>query len=260
MPPKKMTSARQSREFVASYFDAWNQHDAKGVAAHLAEHGIYCDASIQLQHTRQQLIANLSDYFADDNHRYQLVGEVLTGKSTIAFQYRVTADGEADWMGAEFIIMHGDAAENISDFYQLSDFESTAGTDPEIRAVRRYAKSGLNPGQLGDLSRRLEALMEEPASVYLQPDLTLPQLAELLNCSVNHLSQVINAGFGKSFFDFINGFRIREATRLLSATDTAEAAILNVALAVGFNSTSTFYSAFKKVTGQTPAQFRRTQG
>jgi AraC-like DNA-binding protein len=254
-----MTSARRGRDFVESYFDAWNQHDAKGVADHLAENGIYCDVPVQEQHSRQQLTAMLNASFAEDLQQYQLVGDVLTGENTIAFEYRVSVLGEEGWLGAEFITMLGDTAGNISDYYQLSDLARTTESSPAIRSVQRYAKSGLSPWHFRQLGRQLGALMSAPSNLYLQADLTLPQLAEHLDCSVNHLSQVINAGFGKSFFDFLNGFRIREATRLLTATSAADAAILNVALAVGFNSTSTFYSAFKKVTGQTPAQFRKAQ-
>lgn len=255
-----MTSSRQAQDFVTSYFDAWNEHDAKGVAGHLAENGIYIDVPFQVQRTRKQWIATLSASFVEDHQQYTLLGDVLTGENTIAFQYRVSAEGAEDWLGAEFITMVGNAAGNISDFYELSDLERSTRPGPAISSVRRYAKSGLNPSQLRDLSGRLEELMTHPVNIYLQPDLTLPQLAEQLDCSVNHLSQAINSGFGMSFFDFINGFRIRKATTLLTTAKPADAAILNVALAVGFNSTSTFYSAFKKVTGQTPAQFRKAQG
>jgi AraC-like DNA-binding protein len=97
----------------------------------------------------------------------------------------------------------------------------------------------------------------EEEKIYLQPDLTLPQLASALSCSVNHVSQAINAGFGMSFFDYLNQLRVREATRLLQTGDGDTPTVLNVALQVGFNSTSTFYVAFKKVTGKTPAEFRR---
>ena len=108
-----------------------------------------------------------------------------------------------------------------------------------------------------DCMGRLSTLMSDE-HCYLEPNLTLPQLAERLDCSVNHLSQVINAGFGMSFYDYINGYRVRRAEQLLGAADAESQAILDVALAVGFNSSSTFYSAFKKVTGVTPAQYRKT--
>jgi AraC-like DNA-binding protein len=93
--------------------------------------------------------------------------------------------------------------------------------------------------------------------VYLESELTMPKLADLVNCSVNHLSQAVNSGFGMSFFDFINSYRIEEAKLMLQHNDSQAQAILDVSFAVGFNSNSAFYAAFKKSTGQTPAQFRR---
>jgi AraC-like DNA-binding protein len=73
------------------------------------------------------------------------------------------------------------------------------------------------------------------------------------------LSQVINSGFGMSFFDYLNGFRIDHAKKLLSRRDGQNNAVLNIAFTVGFSSNSAFYAAFKKRLGQTPAQFRRSQ-
>ncbi|MEM9397592.1 MAG: helix-turn-helix transcriptional regulator, partial [Pseudomonadota bacterium] len=63
--------------------------------------------------------------------------------------------------------------------------------------------------------------------------------------------------YSMSFFDYINQFRVREAAHMLRQPDCRFPAILDVALSVGFNSTSTFYTAFKKETGQTPAKYRR---
>lgn len=79
----------------------------------------------------------------------------------------------------------------------------------------------------------------------------------MVNCSVNHLSQAVNSGFNMSFFDFLNSYRIEEAKTILLRCDAMSQSILDVSFAVGFNSNSAFYAAFKKATGQTPAQFRR---
>lgn len=251
-----------SSDFVASYFDAWNHRDADAVADHLSKNGTYCDVPFQRQLAGSELIAYLRDYFARDNCRYQLVGEILTGENSIAFQYRACPENgssNAAWTGAEFVNLKGDAAVRIEDYYRSQDLESTRqdGDRPHWKQrVQRYAKSGLDDEALRDVMARLSDLMSADQS-YLEPDLTLPQLAEQMGCSVNHLSQVINAGFGVNFYDYVNGYRVRRAAELLVSGDADSRAILDIALAVGFNSSSTFYCAFKKVTGQTPAQYRK---
>ena len=108
---------------------------------------------------------------------------------------------------------------------------------------------------MGEYKRQLAALMHTE-KMHLRSDLTLPKLAVLVKCSVNHLSQVLNAGFGMSFFDFLNSYRIEDAKRILGGKQSGSQTILDIPFAVGFNTNSAFYSAFKKSTGLTPAQYR----
>ena len=93
--------------------------------------------------------------------------------------------------------------------------------------------------------------------LYLDPDLSLPKLADYLDTTVNHVSQTINAGLQTNFFDYVNQKRVEAAIKLMQSDTRSREAILDIALEVGFNSTSTFYSAFRKVTGQTPGSYRR---
>lgn len=258
----------RATHFVESYFDAWNHRDAKGVADHLTADGIYCDVPRNEQRSHDELITDLSDFFSNYPHRYALVGEILTNGNTIAFQYQFSSLGktgnsepEAPLCGAEFMTLNGEAAMTITDYYdspgvarpsQLASLTSREGRK------NKYAKSGLNGEQLLGYKTRLEEIMGVQQA-YLRPDLTLPKLADAVNCSVNHLSQVINSGFGMSFFDYLNKHRIRRAKELLVNLDDQGSAILNIAFTVGFNSNSAFYAAFKKCVGQTPAQYRRLQ-
>ncbi len=247
-----------SEDFVSSYFEAWNQRDAGGVAGHLSQDGSYFDVPVQQQLTRDDFIIHLKEFFARDRNRYQLVGEICTGENSIAFQYRAVPlddDSSPGWLGAEFITMQGESAEKIEDYYQ--DAKAMQAGHSGI-VTQRYAKSGLDEAGLQRVMDGLTRLMMHE-KVFLDSGLSLPQLAARLDCSVNHLSQAINAGFGMSFFDYVNQHRVKEAMASLCDADSAAPAILDIALSVGFNSTSTFYAAFKKSTGQTPAQYRRAQ-
>lgn len=241
-------------KFVESYFDAWNNCDPEAVADHLSPGGIYLDVPENVSQKHDELIISLSGFFADFPQRYELIGEILTSKNSIAFQYRVyPLDGRdyehsaTSYCGAEFMTLNGDAAMTITDYYDL----------PQRVNLDKYAKSGLRREQMHEYMQRLDVLMDTQR-VYLKPDLTLPILAERVGCSVNHLSQVINSGFDMSFFDYVNNYRVRHAQELLLQIDGKNGAILNIAFTVGFNSNSAFYAAFKKHVGMAPATFRRS--
>jgi AraC-like DNA-binding protein len=249
-----------AQDFVDSYIEAWNKQDAPAVAEHLCSDGLYVDVPGQQQLTGETLIEHLVDYFSNDHYRYEVIGDVLTNGNTIAFQYRVVSldpsCGDQGWGGAEFIELDGDVAREINDYYRIPGTDSRRGG--LASTGRRYAKSGLGEEAMSELLAALTRAMEVDR-VFLDPELSLPRLAQTLGCSVNHLSQAINAGHNLSFFDYINRFRVAEAAHILRKKDCQFPAILDVALSVGFNSTSTFYTAFKKATGQTPAKYRRNQ-
>ena len=90
--------------------------------------------------------------------------------------------------------------------------------------------------------------------MYLDPELSLSQLALESGFAKHHLSQVINQNANKTFFDFINCLRVEHAKSLLHADNNLN--ILDISIAVGFNSRSAFYNAFKKDMQLTPSQFK----
>jgi len=87
---------------------------------------------------------------------------------------------------------------------------------------------------------------------YLEPELTLDQLASQLSLKSRVLSQVINEILGQNFYDFINRHRLEEASRLLTNPKDEKITILEVLYEVGFNSKSSFNTLFKKYTGGNP--------
>ncbi|WP_046573643.1 helix-turn-helix transcriptional regulator [Spirosoma radiotolerans] len=121
---------------------------------------------------------------------------------------------------------------------------------------KKYEKSALSEevedAVLGKLNRLLEA--EKP---YLDSDMSLPKLAARLDTSPHNLSQLLNDRLGQTFFDWLATYRIAEAQRLLNEAATANLKIDEIAERVGYNSPSAFHTAFKRLTNQTPAQYRQ---
>ncbi|MEO8254690.1 MAG: helix-turn-helix transcriptional regulator [Flavobacterium sp.] len=98
-------------------------------------------------------------------------------------------------------------------------------------------------------------ILFETKKIYTNPDLTLSILAKELNVRPQLLSQFINDNLNKSFTQFINEYRIDEAKRLLKKGNQFK--IDAVGFESGFNSSSTFYSSFKKITGTTPSNYQK---
>ncbi|WP_439128787.1 helix-turn-helix domain-containing protein [Polaribacter sp.] len=93
---------------------------------------------------------------------------------------------------------------------------------------------------------------------YLNPSLSIRNLASELKMNSRELSVLINQHLNQHFFDFVNEYRIEEAKSILKNPAKKEFTVLEVLYEVGFNSKSSFNTAFKKHTGTTPTQFRKT--
>lgn len=118
----------------------------------------------------------------------------------------------------------------------------------------KYEKTGLTEDFSLELKQKLQYIMETEKP-YLDPDVRLDTIADLLDVSRHHASQVINEHFSTNFFDFMNQYRIREAERLLSI-EKPQQTIKNIAYSSGFNNRISFYKAFKKMVGTTPTAYR----
>jgi AraC-like DNA-binding protein len=113
-----------------------------------------------------------------------------------------------------------------------------------------------NPSQGRDELKRLVDHVKTQRP-YLDPDLTLAELSDQVAMTPREVSELLNQSLGLHFFDFINGHRIDYARGLL-LTEPSQS-ILDVLLASGFNSKSSFNTAFKKQVGMTPSAFRKQE-
>lgn len=105
--------------------------------------------------------------------------------------------------------------------------------------------------------KKLTELMEKEKP-YLDFELTLQKLAIQTDIPERELSMLINHHLNKHFFDFINEYRIEDAKILLKDPSKKEFTVLEILYEVGFNSKSSFYTAFKKATNQTPTAYRKS--
>ena len=120
----------------------------------------------------------------------------------------------------------------------------------------KYAMSNLSKQDIGKYKNQLTKLMLTD-QLYLDPDLNSKDLAEKLGVSTKALSQVINQGFDQNFYDFINTFRCEEVKAILQGPDK-KMTIIEAMFQAGFNSKSSFNKEFKKLTGQTPSEFKKS--
>ena len=120
----------------------------------------------------------------------------------------------------------------------------------------KYADKKIDSKEAKSIENDLSIAIQEK-KLFENPNLKLRDVAKELNIQPHHLSQYLNDNLGKSFAVFLNEYRIEAAKVLLMQKDeyTTEA----VGYECGFNSKSTFYSTFKKITGSTPANYRNNK-
>lgn len=119
-----------------------------------------------------------------------------------------------------------------------------------------YSRSLLKRIDVDALMENLDSVMKKE-KLYLNEEITLKDVASILDITHHQLSQLLNERLNMNFNTFVNTYRVDFAKELL--VEKTEWTVLNIAYEAGFNSKSTFYDAFTKIAGVTPLEFRKSR-
>jgi AraC-like DNA-binding protein len=133
---------------------------------------------------------------------------------------------------------------------ELEDIGLIIQEKNENEAVRKRV-----PDEQSDVLKNKLLHLMQTEKVYLNNELSLPQLAHEMSISTHELSYLLNEGFGMNFFQYVNKYRVEEAKQLMLSEKYRHLNILGIAFSAGFNSKTTFNTTFKKETGLAPSQF-----
>lgn len=148
-------------------------------------------------------------------------------------------------------------------YFLLAQKEIYPYVEPELTAIEdvintndfiKEGKARFTEVQLGELKDRLDYLMKSE-KIFLDNELSLPQLAKEMAITPHDLSYLLNDGIGMNFFQYVNSYRVEEAKQLMLSDKHRHLNILGIAYSAGFNSKTTFNTTFKKETGLSPSQF-----
>ena len=139
-------------------------------------------------------------------------------------------------------------------FYAITRNESLFPI--EINNKPKYEKSNLGEIEIAELKTRLLDLMDNEKP-YINNNLNLSDLSDLLDTNKNNISQVLNVELNTNFYDFVNDYRIKDIKEKLLNPKYENYTILALALEVGFSNKSSFNRIFKKHTSQTPSEYIR---
>jgi PAS domain S-box-containing protein len=130
---------------------------------------------------------------------------------------------------------------------------------PLMGLSQKYSSSSLKGVEEVKLYFKLKDLLQKE-KLYLDPNLSLKNVADRLATNTKYLSQVVNNHSGKNFQYFINSYRVAEAKKQIMDSDNNNLTLYGIALQCGFKNKSTFYKVFKEITGQTPREFQKQNG
>lgn len=122
-----------------------------------------------------------------------------------------------------------------------------------VEAKPKYQNSGLSTERMDYFISKIHELVNS-RHLYLDNDISLAVLAQEINLTPHHLSQILNERLNKSFYEYINELRIEYAKNVLRSSSKA---VVDIAIEAGFNNKASFYNAFRKNVGETPTSWRQ---
>jgi TolB-like protein/class 3 adenylate cyclase/AraC-like DNA-binding protein/Tfp pilus assembly protein PilF len=194
--------------------------------------------------------------FAADSYLFMMY--VVIGDLDKAFEWVTQAiENKSSLLFIRYVdpIVNALKKDSRYDVFKKKIFQTDQLESPIKKKKKKKKKTALlNASKSAAYATRLLAYLSENES-FLNPDLSLRELARLIEIHPNHLSWLLNNNFGKNYNEFINKYRIEAFKLNAKAKKNAHLTIEGLAYESGFNSKTVFNTSFKKETGLTPKQF-----
>jgi AraC-like DNA-binding protein len=251
-------------QLVDDYVRAWNARDLGALIAFFHKDGAIYDAFWM----ETCAGANLAEYFAsvieDEQHWVQRIGNVIPTEDGVIYRYGANelteaGPGQRVYNGAEVIVIKDGKIASISDFY--CDPTQTSLEEVGRWAARHHGRlrtlgSGLPAVKATQIRDKLSNLMDDDKA-FLDPNLTATEVADRIDCSVNHLNQVLTGEMGASFYSFLDKHRVYYARELLSRASDDPDYVYDVSTKAGFRTFEKFVRSFIRFFNTRPEEFYR---
>lgn len=155
-----------------------------------------------------------------------------------------------------YLCYNGIKQYSLASFDELIKMNNLISVNNGLSEYKKYKSSSLSDEEMNNLYVKIENLFKSD-QVFLDPQLKINDLAKELKVTTHKVSQTINTKSGKSFYDFVNQFRVKYFKELLSNKDNRKFTILALGIESGFNSKASLNRIFKEYAGQSPKKFQQ---
>lgn len=242
-----------TREVVLRYHQSWKQRDLEAVLALYHPDVEYHDFFLN----RCLRLADLRDYVRGSMPRQpeealEHCDRIRVDGDTAFIQYRISLH-----TGEELTSFRASEAITVRDglIWRIHEYASLLRGEPAAAGSRVPAlgKLGLSARQLGFMARDLQDYFQQQRP-FLDPELSLQQVADATGYSRNQMSYLLNQVLGQSFYRYLNRTRLQYLLAQLEQGGDPRRTD-ELAFAAGFNSLSAFYSCFRRHTGLSPKAY-----
>lgn len=253
-------------KLVEKYINAWNRLDVPGLLDLMHPGAAYHDTFWAETCVGRDLAQYLRDAMEAEPYWYERVGDTIRTENGVTFRYsahRVAGAtiGEPMHFGADILNVRNGKILTVTDIYCSSDasqLEEVAELTARRHGLPRHANSGLGALKMARIKAGLSVSLENDRD-YLDPNITMSQLAEKVGCKLDQLSVVIEKEFGTSAGKFLDTQRVEYSRVLLRDLPDGSNTFRQVAESAGFQSVTEFRKKFAEIIGVTPKDYCRQQ-
>ena len=249
-------------EVIEQYLAAWSKKDVPGLLKLMHPQASYYDAFWGEVCSGSDLSDYLENSFEYDAYTYKPDDELISTPNGlivryVAFEQNDTEEFVPIFNGAEVFTFSGDVIMTISDHYcdpNRIDLVEIASLAERQHSRAHIAPLGLSAKISSRIKHRLQTLATD-MQTFLDPALTVAQLADHVGCSVMHLFHVLEEELESSFLQFAFECRARYAATLMAKMSSSHIEFDQIAKQSGFETVAEFQNAFQLTFGQSAAEY-----